>query len=244
MTKSAFGTPSTPAFGTSSFGGSSQYGQHTSFGNFGSTSTGSTLVQTQPKFLDRRLRLVHLHHLLVVKDLELRHETLASRTPPMVLKQQISHLVFNKGVSISMMPVYIDKSHEELRWLDYQCGDKGGPNSAGQHGTTGSFPSPEKVSSSGNPSAPKGLLARLLLRSRCQEEYPVYQLQGTCLQENPPGNACMREKKLNSVSNGHLHKLTNSLYIKFKVYEHRDDIETLMPKLSNTKHYTEPRSLS
>ncbi|CAJ2628359.1 unnamed protein product [Trifolium pratense] len=29
--------------------------------------------------------------------------------------------------SISAMPVYKDKSHEELRWEDYQLGDKGGP---------------------------------------------------------------------------------------------------------------------
>jgi nuclear pore complex protein Nup98-Nup96 len=27
--------------------------------------------------------------------------------------------------SISAMPVYKDKSHEELRWEDYQIGDKG-----------------------------------------------------------------------------------------------------------------------
>ena len=27
--------------------------------------------------------------------------------------------------SISAMPVYKDKSHEELRWEDYQSGDKG-----------------------------------------------------------------------------------------------------------------------
>ncbi|KAF3330428.1 nuclear pore complex protein NUP98A isoform X2 [Carex littledalei] len=30
--------------------------------------------------------------------------------------------------SISAMPAYKDKSHEELRWEDYQRGDKGGPN--------------------------------------------------------------------------------------------------------------------
>lgn len=29
--------------------------------------------------------------------------------------------------SISAMPVYKDKSHEELRWEDYQMGDKGMP---------------------------------------------------------------------------------------------------------------------
>ncbi|TVU44055.1 hypothetical protein EJB05_03482 [Eragrostis curvula] len=33
--------------------------------------------------------------------------------------------------SISAMPEYKDKSHDELRWEDYQRGDKGGPNSFG-----------------------------------------------------------------------------------------------------------------
>lgn len=32
--------------------------------------------------------------------------------------------------SISAMPAYKDKSHEELRWEDYQRGDKGGPNTS------------------------------------------------------------------------------------------------------------------
>ncbi|KAF5192240.1 Nuclear pore complex protein nup98a [Thalictrum thalictroides] len=34
--------------------------------------------------------------------------------------------------SISAMPVYKDKSHEELRWEDYQLGDKGGPSTTAQ----------------------------------------------------------------------------------------------------------------
>ncbi|CAL2260851.1 unnamed protein product [Prunus armeniaca] len=36
--------------------------------------------------------------------------------------------------SISAMPVYKDKNHEELRWEDYQLGDKGGPAPAGESG--------------------------------------------------------------------------------------------------------------
>ncbi|KAK9926468.1 hypothetical protein M0R45_023697 [Rubus argutus] len=36
--------------------------------------------------------------------------------------------------SISAMPVYKEKSHEELRWEDYQMGDKGGPSPAGGSG--------------------------------------------------------------------------------------------------------------
>ncbi|KAL7001615.1 hypothetical protein U1Q18_002767 [Sarracenia purpurea var. burkii] len=44
--------------------------------------------------------------------------------------------------SISAMSIYKHKSHEELRWEDYQSGDKGGPyrvgQSAGRIGSDGS----------------------------------------------------------------------------------------------------------
>ncbi|RZC90485.1 hypothetical protein C5167_029618 [Papaver somniferum] len=36
-----------------------------------------------------------------------------------------------KFQSISFMPVHAEKSHEELRWEDYQLGDKGGPKAFG-----------------------------------------------------------------------------------------------------------------
>ncbi|XP_020101424.1 nuclear pore complex protein NUP98A isoform X2 [Ananas comosus] len=48
--------------------------------------------------------------------------------------------------SISAMPVYKDKSHEELRWEDYQRGDKGGPNPSGQPASGISFPAPTQSS--------------------------------------------------------------------------------------------------
>ncbi|CAI9772602.1 unnamed protein product [Fraxinus pennsylvanica] len=41
--------------------------------------------------------------------------------------------------SISAMPVYKDKSHEELRWEDYQLGDKGGPAPSSQSTSAGGF---------------------------------------------------------------------------------------------------------
>ncbi|XP_043724099.1 nuclear pore complex protein NUP98A isoform X2 [Telopea speciosissima] len=53
--------------------------------------------------------------------------------------------------SISAMPVYKDKSHEELRWEDYQLGDKGGPNPAGQSAGGIGFAAPAAQS---NPFAP------------------------------------------------------------------------------------------
>ncbi|XP_019428183.1 PREDICTED: nuclear pore complex protein NUP98A-like isoform X4 [Lupinus angustifolius] len=41
--------------------------------------------------------------------------------------------------SISAMPNYKDKCHEELRWEDYQLGDKGGPNPSTQSTGLGGF---------------------------------------------------------------------------------------------------------
>ncbi|CAN6289479.1 unnamed protein product [Urochloa humidicola] len=42
--------------------------------------------------------------------------------------------------SISAMPEYKDKSHEELRWEDYQRGDKGGPNLSAAPAVMPTFP--------------------------------------------------------------------------------------------------------
>ncbi|XP_060192828.1 nuclear pore complex protein NUP98A isoform X1 [Lycium barbarum] len=53
--------------------------------------------------------------------------------------------------SISAMPVYKDKSHEELRWEDYQLGDKGGPAPAGQSTSGVNFGSSAFASSSTSP---------------------------------------------------------------------------------------------
>ncbi|KAJ8544987.1 hypothetical protein K7X08_017570 [Anisodus acutangulus] len=53
--------------------------------------------------------------------------------------------------SISAMPVYKDKIHEELRWEDYQLGDKGGPAPAGQSTSGINFGSSAFSSSSTSP---------------------------------------------------------------------------------------------
>ncbi|PHT93344.1 Nuclear pore complex protein NUP98A [Capsicum annuum] len=53
--------------------------------------------------------------------------------------------------SISAMPVYKDKSHEELRWEDYQLGDKGGPAPAAQATSGINFGSSAFASSSTSP---------------------------------------------------------------------------------------------
>ncbi|EXB77672.1 hypothetical protein L484_018189 [Morus notabilis] len=54
-------------------------------------------------------------------------------------KTQVSYKVAGKLEAISAMPVYKDKSHEELRWEDYQLGDKGGSTPTAQ--STGIFSS-------------------------------------------------------------------------------------------------------
>ncbi|THU62626.1 hypothetical protein C4D60_Mb01t07080 [Musa balbisiana] len=55
--------------------------------------------------------------------------------------------------SVSAMPAYKDKSHEELRWEDYQRGDKGGPNPSGQPVGPLSFSSPSQPSPFGSTGA-------------------------------------------------------------------------------------------
>ncbi|CAO2035539.1 unnamed protein product [Urochloa humidicola] len=55
--------------------------------------------------------------------------------------------------SISAMPEYKDKSHEELRWEDYQRGDKGGPNPSAAPAVTPTFPAstPPNTFTTNNP---------------------------------------------------------------------------------------------
>ncbi|KAL6986547.1 hypothetical protein U1Q18_019905 [Sarracenia purpurea var. burkii] len=57
---------------------------------------------------------------------------IAAYTPTAELDSGSGTQPAGKLESISAMPVYKDKSHEELRWEDYQLGDKGGPAPAGQ----------------------------------------------------------------------------------------------------------------
>ncbi|EMS62333.1 Nuclear pore complex protein Nup98-Nup96 [Triticum urartu] len=55
--------------------------------------------------------------------------------------------------SISAMPAYKEKSHEELRWEDYQRGDKGGPNSSVTP-VANSFPTPSPSFQTNPPANP------------------------------------------------------------------------------------------
>uniref|UniRef100_A0A7N0U2J8 Nucleoporin autopeptidase n=1 Tax=Kalanchoe fedtschenkoi TaxID=63787 RepID=A0A7N0U2J8_KALFE len=122
----AFGASSTPAFGASStpsfsFGPSPAFGQSASaFGAQATTPTfGSTTFGQQQAFGGQR-----------------GGSRVAPYTPT-TETDVAAGAQAGKLESISAMPVYKDKSHEELRWEDYQLGDKGGPNPAGQSQTTG-----------------------------------------------------------------------------------------------------------
>ncbi|XP_047968287.1 nuclear pore complex protein NUP98A-like isoform X2 [Salvia hispanica] len=149
---SAFGQ-STSAFGSSPFGATSSFGaQSTSFGAqtttpaFGNSGFGQTAFGGQRG---------------------------GSRVTPYSATPETDGATgtqpAGKLESISAMPVYKDKSHEELRWEDYQLGDKGGPAPAGQATAAPGFvapfsatPTPSFGQSSTNPfssSTPSNLFA-------------------------------------------------------------------------------------
>ncbi|ONM25695.1 Nuclear pore complex protein NUP98A [Zea mays] len=144
-TTPGFGSSSTPSFGTSasafSFGSSPSFGQtavssgSTPFGTtpspfgapapaFGSQTAAPTFGQ--PQFANQAGG-TRIKPYSQTPDVD----SATSGTQPAA-----------KLDSISAMPEYKEKSHEELRWEDYQRGDKGGPNTSGTQTLAPSFPSP------------------------------------------------------------------------------------------------------
>ncbi|CAK9154997.1 unnamed protein product [Ilex paraguariensis] len=95
-----------------------------------------------------------------------------------------------KVVSISAMPIYKDKNHEELRWKDYQLSDKGGHKPVGKS-TGGSSvltsitqpkpfsPSPTSCHSSVNPFCPS------IPSNPFAPPKPVFLSPGSMLSNNP-----------------------------------------------------------
>ncbi|GMH30222.1 hypothetical protein Nepgr_032065 [Nepenthes gracilis] len=140
-----FGSSSTPSFGTSttpsfSFGSSPVFGQSSSA--FGSSPFGSTGApfggqsspfgsQASPTFGTSGFGQSTFGG-------QRGGSRIAPYTPTTDPEGGSSTQPTGKMESISAMPAYKDKSHEELRWEDYQLGDKGGPNPAGQP-TAGGF---------------------------------------------------------------------------------------------------------
>ncbi|CAN6884552.1 unnamed protein product [Brassica oleracea] len=138
----AFGASSTPTFGASntssfSFGSSPAFGQSTSA--FGSSAFGSTPSPfgaqggqaSTPTFGSSGFGQSPFGG-------QQQAGSRAVPYAPTVEAETGSGAPAGKLESISAMPAYKEKSHEELRWEDYQRGDKGGPLPAGQSaGNTG-----------------------------------------------------------------------------------------------------------
>ncbi|KAI4372140.1 hypothetical protein MLD38_010413 [Melastoma candidum] len=134
-----FGASSVPAFGASSspsfsFGSSPTFGQSTAaFGSspFGSTSSpfGSQpgTQATTPTFGNTGFGQSPFGG-------PRGGSRVAPYAPTTETDSSSGTQPAGKLESISAMPAYKDKSHEELRWEDYQLGDKGGPNPAAQSG--------------------------------------------------------------------------------------------------------------
>ncbi|XVE64553.1 hypothetical protein DITRI_Ditri07aG0109600 [Diplodiscus trichospermus] len=151
----AFGTSSTPAFGASSsaFGGSSTpfgasstpsfsfgsspaFGQSTAaFGSspFGATAFGAHGAQSSPFGTQSSAPAFgSTSYGQSPFGGQRGGSRVAPYTPTTEADSGSGTQPAGKLESISAMPVYKDKSHEELRWEDYQLGDKGGPQPAAQ----------------------------------------------------------------------------------------------------------------
>ncbi|XP_061342634.1 nuclear pore complex protein NUP98A isoform X2 [Gastrolobium bilobum] len=123
----AFGASSSPAFSfgsaqafgqsTSTFGSSSPYGSTTS--PFGGQSSAFGSQTPTPTFGNPGMGQSGF-------GVQRGGSRVASYTPTTEADSGTSGQTA-KLESISAMPIYKDKSHEELRWEDYQLGDKGGP---------------------------------------------------------------------------------------------------------------------
>ncbi|KAM4122981.1 hypothetical protein ACB094_01G124900 [Castanea mollissima] len=161
QSSSAFGAASTPAFGAStspsfSFGSTPAFGQSSSA--FGSSPFGSTTPfgaqsspfgaqSTTPAFGGTGIGQSPFGS-------QRGGSRVAAYTPTTEADSGTGAQAGGKLESISAMPVYKDKSHEELRWEDYQLGDKGGPLPAGQPSGGISFsssPSPSFGQTAANP---------------------------------------------------------------------------------------------
>ncbi|XP_010240839.1 PREDICTED: nuclear pore complex protein NUP98A-like isoform X2 [Nelumbo nucifera] len=154
----AFGTSSTPAFGASSspaFGASStpsfSFGSSPAFGQsasaFGSSPFGTTAspfgAQSSPFGAQTTTPTFGG---TTFGQSAFGAQRGGSRATPYTPTAEVDGGTgtqpAGKLESISAMPSYKDKSHEELRWEDYQLGDKGGPNPATQPTSAIGFGSP------------------------------------------------------------------------------------------------------
>ncbi|KZV45350.1 hypothetical protein F511_04088 [Dorcoceras hygrometricum] len=143
-TTPAFGASTTPAFGASSspfnFGSSPAFGQSTAV--FGSTPFGTSSLGAQNASFGAQTTTPTFGGSGFGQS-TFGGQRGGSRVAPYSSTPETDGATGSQPAgkleSISAMPVYKDKSHEELRWEDYQLGDKGGPTPAGQATTALGF---------------------------------------------------------------------------------------------------------
>uniref|UniRef100_A0A0D3HRT8 Nucleoporin autopeptidase n=1 Tax=Oryza barthii TaxID=65489 RepID=A0A0D3HRT8_9ORYZ len=155
----AFGAGSTPGFGASSSGMSTSafnFGSSPSFGQtiptFGSTPFGTT----SSTFGSQTSTFGSQTTAPAFGQTSFGNQAGGTRIQPYTQTPDADSATGGtqpaaKLNSISAMEAYKAKSHEELRWEDYQRGDKGGPNPSGTPAVTPSFPSPVNNQFSPNP---------------------------------------------------------------------------------------------
>ncbi|XP_024004723.1 nuclear pore complex protein NUP98B [Eutrema salsugineum] len=145
----AFGTSPTPAFRNNAFGASStpsfSFGSSPAFGQSTSAFGSGSFASTPSSFGAQGAQAFGA-------------QQGGSRVMPYVSTTDADSAsgtqLPGKLKSISAMPVHKNKNHEELRWEDYQRGDKGGQLPAAQSGVITSQPSIFSQSSAfGQPSA-------------------------------------------------------------------------------------------
>ncbi|XP_057463018.1 nuclear pore complex protein NUP98A-like isoform X2 [Actinidia eriantha] len=138
-----FGSSSTPAFGVSSspaFGASSassfSFGSNPAFSQSTSASGGSPFNTSTSPFGTQSSPFGAQATTPTFGSSGFGGQRGGSRaaayTPTAELDSGSGTQPAGKLESISSMPIYKDKSHEELRWEDHQLGDKGGPAPAVQ----------------------------------------------------------------------------------------------------------------
>ncbi|XVF12811.1 hypothetical protein REPUB_Repub08aG0152200 [Reevesia pubescens] len=135
---SAFGGSTTPSFGASStpsfsFGSSPAFGQSTAA--FGSSPFGTTTFGAQSSPFGSQSSTPAFGNTSFGQSPfggQRGGSRVAPYTPTTEADGGSGTQPAAKLESISAMPIYKDKSHEELRWEDYQLGDKGGLQPAAQ----------------------------------------------------------------------------------------------------------------
>ncbi|KAJ8443271.1 hypothetical protein Cgig2_010166 [Carnegiea gigantea] len=142
-----FGAASTPSLGSSStssfnFGSTSSFGQSAfAFGSSPIGSTPSSFGAQSPSFGSQASTPTFGGGGFGQPMLggQRGGSRVASYTTTPEADSGIGTQPAGKLLSISAMPVFKDKSHEELRWEDYHHGNKGGPNPAVQSTAGTSF---------------------------------------------------------------------------------------------------------